>query len=220
MNLTPAKTPMVVKKMFPNYIWDIKTAQKDLYLTFDDGPTPEITEWVLKTLKKYNAKATFFCIGNNVKKHPDIFDKIIENGHSIGNHTNNHLKGWKVSTETYLQDVEEAQKNINPQIQNSKSEARNQIQNKLFRPPYGKLKPKQGTELIKLGYKIIMWHVLSIDWDKNLSKKDCLNNVINNAIEGSIVVFHDSLKAESNLKYALPKTLEYFSKKGFVFKSL
>lgn len=211
MNLTPAKTPLVVKKMFPNYVWDINTSKKELFLTFDDGPTPDITEWTLNTLHKFDAKATFFCIGNNVEKHPEIFKKIVEKGHAVGNHTHNHLKGWKTSTEDYLKNVDDAQNIIN---QNSP------VKNLLFRPPYGKLKPNQGNELIKQGYTIIMWHVLSIDWDKNTSKETCLNNVINNAKEGSIMVFHDSIKAEKNLKYALPKTLEFFSEKGFEFKSI
>lgn len=207
MNIVPASTPLVIKKMFPNYVWNIETDQNALYLTFDDGPTPGVTEWVLDILQKFNAQATFFCIGDNIKKYPDIFKKIVANGHTVGNHTHNHLKGWKTPTPSYLRNVEQAQQTINQKPS-------------LFRPPYGKLKPKQGTELTKLGYKIIMWSVLSFDWDKSISQSDCFNNVKNHANPGGIIVFHDSLKAENNLRYALPKTLEYFKEKGFTFKKL
>ncbi|WP_353776855.1 polysaccharide deacetylase family protein [Winogradskyella sp. 3972H.M.0a.05] len=211
MDLTPAKTPKVVKSLFPSYVWDIPSKhQKTIYLTFDDGPTPEVTEWVMDTLKAYNAKATFFCIGNNVEKHPDIFKKLIDEGHAIGNHTFNHLKGWKVKTSTYLEDVEHTKTIFSS---NSKTTS-------LFRPPYGKLKPKQGRKLQKLGYKIMMWDVLSFDWSKEVSEIQCLENVISNATSGSIVVFHDSLKAKDNLEFALPKVLEYYSKEGYSFKAI
>ena len=213
MTIVPVKTPRVVKEMFPNYVWDIPTSGKDIYLTFDDGPSPEITDWTLDTLHRYNAKATFFCIGNNVEKHPDIFQRIISEGHAIGNHTHNHIKGWKTKTKDYLENIEEAQHIINAQIQNSEF----RIQ-KFFRPPYGQIKPKQGKQLIKLGYKIIMWNVLSFDWDKAVSKEKCLDNVISNATNGSIIVFHDSVKASKNMQYALPKVLEHFKSKGFNFK--
>lgn len=215
MGLTPVKIPLVAKKMFPNYVWDISSEEKTIYLTFDDGPTPEITNWVLKTLKAYNAKATFFCIGKNIKNHPDIFQNILKDGHSIGNHTHNHIKGWKTKTNDYLLNIDKAQKIIENQIQDSEF----RIQS-LFRPPYGQIKPKQGKQLIKLGYKIIMWDVLSFDWDKNVSKETCLNNVISKATSGSIIVFHDSIKASKNMKYALPKVLDYFSNKGYRFKAI
>ena len=197
--------------MFPNYVWDIQTNTKDLYLTFDDGPTPEITNWTLGLLKDYNAKATFFCIGANIEKHPDIFQNIIKDGHAIGNHTQNHVKGWKTKTKTYIAEVLEAEKQI--ELQQFKSSL-------LFRPPYGQIKPKQGKKLMALDYKIIMWDVLSFDWQKEISEDDCLNNVISKSKEGSIIVFHDSVKASKNMMYALPKVLEYFSKAGFQFKSL
>jgi len=205
MNLTPVKTPLVVKKMFPNFIWDIPTTNKEIYLTFDDGPTPEITNWTLDILKQYEAKATFFCIGNNVEKYPSVFKNIIDAGHSIGNHTQNHVKGWKTSLEDYLKDISHAQKIIS---------------SKLFRPPYGQITLKQGNALIALGYKVVMWNVLSIDWDMFVSRKTCLKNVISKAESGSIVVFHDSVKASKNMQYALPKVLEYFSEKGYSFKAL
>jgi len=205
MNFTPPKTPLVVKKLFPNYIWDIPVSQKEIYLTFDDGPTPDITNWTLDVLKKYNAKATFFCVGENIKKHPEIFQKIIDQGHMIGNHTQNHIKGWKTTTQEYLNNIEEASKLMST---------------KLFRPPYGQITPKQGKELISLGYHIVMWNVLSIDWDSSISKETCLSNVINNTQPGSIIVFHDSEKASKNMQYALPKVLEHFSNKGYLFKSI
>lgn len=222
MNLTPVKAPLVVQKLFPKYTWEIASNTKEIYLTFDDGPTPEITNWVLNTLKQYQAKATFFCIGNNIEKHPEIFQNIIQEGHAIGNHTHNHVKGWKTSVPQYLDNVEKAQQIIDlnkPNTADNKSEDTT-THTKLFRPPYGQITPKQGTTLIKLGYKIIMWSVLSIDWDKFVSRKVCLSNVITKAGSGSIIVFHDSIKASKNMQYALPKVLEYYSKKGYTFKSL
>ena len=211
MNLTPVKTPLVVKKIFPQYTWEIFSNTKEIYLTFDDGPTPEITNWVLDLLKQYNAKATFFCIGNNIEKYPNIFQNIINNGHAIGNHTYNHIKGWKTSTKEYLRNT----KLTHDLVLNN-----NKIKLSLFRPPYGQITPKQGSELIKLGYKIIMWSVLSIDWDDFVSRKVCLNNIITKANSGSIIVFHDSVKASKNMQYALPKVLEHFSKKGYTFKAI
>ena len=205
MNLTPIRTPLVVKKLFPNFIWDMPDTTKDIYLTFDDGPTPEITQWTLDTLKQYQAKATFFCIGSNVKKHPDIFEHILAEGHTIGNHTHHHVKGWKTPVDLYLEDVKKATKYIN---------------SKLFRPPYGQITPKQGARLIDLGYKIVMWNVLSIDWDASVSKETCLKNVITKTKSGSIIVFHDSVKASKNMQYALPKVLDHFSKKGYCFKGI
>lgn len=215
MTLTPVKTPLVAKKMFPNYVWDIPTNDKVLYLTFDDGPTPEITNWTLNTLKEYNAKATFFCIGNNIEKHPEIFQNILNEGHAIGNHTNNHIKGWKTKAKDYIENTLEAENIITNQIQDSEFRVQN-----FFRPPYGQITPKQGNKLLELNYKIIMWDVLSFDWDKDVSKETCLKNVTSNATNGSIVVFHDSIKASKNMQYALPKVMEYYNEKGFVFKSL
>ena len=218
MSLTPIKTPLIAKKIFPNYVWKINTNKPIIYLTFDDGPTPEITNWTLKTLKQYNAKATFFCIGNNVEKHSDIFQHILNEGHTIGNHTYNHLKGWKTKTEDYLNNIKKAKKTIDHQYLNNKQTEL--ATTTLFRPPYGRIRPKQAKELRKLGYKIIMWDILSFDWDKKTSKETCLNHVVTKASNGSIIVFHDSIKASKNMQYALPKVLEYFSNKGFSFKSL
>ena len=206
MNLTPVTTPKLAKTLFPDMVWDLPSKEKVIYLTFDDGPTPVITDWTLDVLKQYNAKATFFCIGKNVDEHPTIFKRILNEGHSIGNHTQNHLKGWKTSTKKYLNNIE------NSQLLTHNS--------KLFRPPYGQIKPKQAKRLIQLGYKVIMWKVLAIDWDVSVSKEQCLENVVNNTSSGDIVVFHDSIKAANNMQYALPKVLEYFTEKGFEFKRI
>ncbi|WP_158845671.1 polysaccharide deacetylase family protein [Algibacter sp. L1A34] len=218
MTLTPVKTPFVVKKMFPNYIWDIATNKKIIYLTFDDGPTLEITNWTLDTLKKYNAKATFFCIGNNIEKNPEIFKDIIKHGHAIGNHTQNHAKGWKTSTVDYLSDVEQAEQNIQKEKPQQHTSTSKSV--KLFRPPYGKIRSNQGKQIINLGYKIIMWDILSFDWEHKISKETCFKNVISKTKNGSIVVFHDSVKASRNMQYTLPKVLKHFSEQGFIFKSL
>ena len=215
MNLTPITTPKLAKSLFPDLVWDLPSKEKVIYLTFDDGPTPLITNWALDVLKQYDAKATFFCIGKNVDEHPSIFKRILTENHSIGNHTHNHLKGWKTKTANYLANVDEAQRTINSQIINQQSTITN-----LFRPPYGQIKPKQAKQLMHLGYKIIMWKVLSVDWDASVSNKKCLENIINNTVSGDIVVFHDSIKAANNMQYALPKVLEYFNKKGFEFKRI
>lgn len=216
MILFPVKTPQFIKRIFPNYVWDFSSKDKILYLTFDDGPTPEITNWTLNTLKQYNAKATFFCIGNNIEKHPEIFNSIIEEGHHIGNHTHNHVKGWKTTKRAYINNVEQAQDTIVKSITKNKHLPKTN----LFRPPFGKIKNSQAKALIKLKYKIIMWSVISIDWDKKLSKEQCLKNVIKYAKNGNIIVFHDSIKASKNMTYALPKVLEHFNNKGYIFKSI
>ncbi|MCB4799862.1 polysaccharide deacetylase family protein [Neotamlana laminarinivorans] len=214
MNIIPIKTPLVVKKIFSKYIWDIPTTKRVLYLTFDDGPTPEITHWVLKTLKQYQAKATFFCIGNNVEKHPEILKDIITEGHIVGNHTHNHLKGWKTSKKLYLENTLKAQKTISSVFDTFMHTSN------LFRPPYGKITNKQGKKLLAIDYKIIMWDVISFDWDKNITPETCLNNVIKKAKSGSIIVFHDSVKAQKNMTYALPKVLEHFYNLGFTFEAI
>ncbi len=216
------KTPEIIQSIFSNYTWKIATNKKEIYLTFDDGPIPKITPWVLKTLEKFNAKATFFCVGDNIKKHPEVFKQIINHGHSIGNHTFNHLQGWKTNTYNYLQNIEKTETVINRlKTEDRKPSTINQQPtNNLFRPPYGKIKSKQAKALQSKGYKIIMWDVLSADFDQKISPEKCYQNVIKNAQNGSIVVFHDSEKAFKNLEYTLPKVLEYFTKEGYVFKAL
>ncbi len=203
------KTPWWLKKIYPSYIWDIKTGQKVIYLTFDDGPHETATPFVLDQLKKYDAKASFFCIGKNVAAYPDIYKRILEEGHSTGNHTYNHLNGWKTPDETYLKDVAEAAKHID---------------SSLFRPPYGRIRSFQARNIpaaIKdTSAKIIMWDILSGDFDNTITKDQCLQNVALNIKQGSIVVFHDSEKAFPLLEFCLPKTLEVFSAKGFRFERL
>lgn len=223
MKFSWVKTNWLVKKIFSKYIWDLPNNENKIYLTFDDGPTPEITEWTLNQLKNYNAKATFFCIGDNVRKYPEVFNKVIEEGHSIGNHTFNHLNGWKTSNETYIKNVELCFNEcsvLSVQCSVKSNFQLNTEHCQLFRPPYGKIKPTQSKNLRKQGYKIIMWDVLSEDFDTTISKEKCLKNVINNMQSGSIIVFHDSIKAFTNLEYTLPKVLEIGSKKGFVFDAI
>ena len=201
------KTPWLLKKLYSECIWDVKTDEKILYLTFDDGPNPQATPFVLQELKKYNAKATFFCIGKNVKEYFDIYKQIISDGHKPGNHTYNHLNGWKTTDKKYLEDIRLAA---------------NIIDTELFRPPYGKITKFQVNALQGEKYKLktIMWDVLSGDFDEKLTPENCYLNVINKAKPGSVVVFHDSLKAFPRLEYTLPRVLEFFSQKGYQFKFL
>jgi peptidoglycan/xylan/chitin deacetylase (PgdA/CDA1 family) len=215
------KTPNLLKIIFNKWVWSFYTNEKIIYLTFDDGPTPEITEWTLNQLKKYKAKATFFCIGKNVAKHPEIFQKIIEEQHSVGNHTQNHLNGWKTTTQDYFINFKEADQTISNNFKRYSKLETNTIQAvKLFRPPYGKISLKESKQIRNKGYKIIMWDVLSADFDTSISSNKCLKNVIKNTKNGSIVVFHDSLKASEKLKFVLPKILEYYSEKGYSFKKI
>ena len=192
------KTPKLVQRYFRKRVWAFSSQADRIYLTFDDGPIPEVTIWVLQELKKYNAKATFFCIGDNVRKHPKIFQQIVDDDHAFGNHTFHHLNGWNTSSEDFMNDVTQAEEIIN---------------SKLFRPPYGKLTGKQAALLRERGFSIIMWNVLSADFDIKISKEQCLQNVLKNIQPGSIIVFHDSLKAEENLKYTLPKVLQFIAEK-------
>ncbi|WP_121905788.1 polysaccharide deacetylase family protein [Ulvibacter antarcticus] len=200
--------PKLVQRMFPKRVWAFSDKNNTVYLTFDDGPIPEVTPWVLSLLKEHNAKATFFCIGENITKHPDIFERIISEGHSFGNHTFHHLNGWKTETLDYLKDCElfeEAISKVDPKMMKSP----------LFRPPYGRLNSKQSRQIQNKGYKIIMWDVLSYDYNSNVSEEKCLQNVLKAIQPGSIVVFHDSLKAANNMKYALPKLLKFIENKGW-----
>ncbi|WP_341273007.1 polysaccharide deacetylase family protein [Aquimarina brevivitae] len=203
-----------MKWLFPKYRWSFAVDAQDkvAYLTFDDGPIPEITEYVLKELKRYNAKATFFCIGQNIAKHPNIFSEIISQGHQIGNHTYDHLEAWRTGTETYISNVLLCQEEIQKNWNSTKTSAP-----KLFRPPYGQISKSKCTQLIALGYEIILWDVLSKDWVTNRKESYYVNNVIKNTLPGSIIVFHDSLKAERNLKTTLPRVLQELGKQGYRF---
>lgn len=198
------KTPQLIQNLFPNFTWRIPTQEKVLYLTFDDGPIPEVTPWVLEQLAAYNAKATFFCVGENIKKHPEVFQQVVDQGHAVGNHTYHHLNGWATDNIPYFHDVRHGA---------------NKVQTVLFRPPYGRLKPKQA-QFLSRHYRIVMWDVLSGDFDASISPEQCLENVVNNANPGSIVVFHDSLKTEGKLSYVLPKVLEHFAALGYQFGHL
>lgn len=203
------KTPWLLKKLYPKLVWNINNnnASRCIYLTFDDGPIPIVTPYVLNILKQYNAKATFFCIGDNVRRHPDIFEQVKNEGHAIGNHTYNHLKGWDTDDQTYLNNFLQADKLLDA---------------KLFRPPYGRMKRSQAKLLqcTKPGLEIVMWSVLSGDFDLNLKPEKCLDNVISNTKPGDIVLFHDSLKAKERMEYALPRAMELWSREGYAFESL
>jgi peptidoglycan/xylan/chitin deacetylase (PgdA/CDA1 family) len=203
------KTNFLMRALYPNFVWRKASEDKKIYLTFDDGPIPEITEFVLENLAKYQAKATFFCIGENIKKHPDIFKKLLNDGHSIGNHTFNHLKGWNTENGIYLRNIEQCREQILSQ----------KCQTNLFRPPYGRIKRSQAKALLP-DYQIIMWDVLSGDFSLKLSPETVLRKTIKYTEAGSIVLFHDSIKANENMSFALPRFLEYFSEKGFQFVKL
>jgi len=207
------KTPSLIPLVYRNQIWSFSSRKRNIYLTFDDGPTPNITDWVLDILQQYNAQATFFCIGKNIENHPEIFKQIIADNHLIGNHSHNHLNGWNTNTEMYLENIKKTENTL--QLFSFST-----FQQKLFRPPYGKIKPSQAKKLRKKGYKIVLWDVLSADFDQSISKATCLENVLKNTENGSIIVFHDSVKAESNLKYTLPKVLAHFSERGFIFRRI
>ena len=187
------KTPLFAQYLFKRLIWRFVDTKK-VHLTFDDGPVPEATPWVLDVLKEADIKATFFCVGENVKKYPEIYQRILDEGHAVGNHTYNHLNAWKTKSKEYLDNVELAS---------------NEIDSKLFRPPYGKLSPKLSKK-IEADYDIIMWDILSGDFDSNISAEKCLTNVTSKAREGSIIVFHDSKKAIDKLKFVLPRVIEFF----------
>lgn len=198
----------IFRIFYPSLLWEMpKTGEKTLYLTFDDGPHPLITPKVLEILRRYDAKATFFCIGNNVQKYPATFELIKKEGHSVGSHTFNHENGWKSDTDAYIK---------------SFNEANALIHSNLFRPPHGKLKRSQLKKLPTANCQLVTvaWSVIAYDWDHALSPEDVYQNVIKNASDGSIVTFHDSLKAYNNMIYALPKVLEYYYNKGFIFKAL
>ncbi|MEP6746552.1 MAG: polysaccharide deacetylase family protein [Bacteroidota bacterium] len=201
------KTPWWIKKwLYPDYLWSMPRNQKKIYLTFDDGPQPLVTPFVLDILKKYNATATFFCIGKNVAAHPDIYKRILTEGHATGNHTYNHLNGWKTKDKTYFENI---------------IQASNYIDSRLFRPPYGRITRFQAKQVAeKMDYTIVMWSVLSADFDVRITPQKCWSNVKRSAGNGSVIVFHDSEKAMERMGYALTEALEYFSKKGFVFEKL
>ena len=198
------RPPSLLTRALSRMTWDFYGDHQDVYLTFDDGPTPGVTPWVLNKLDEAGAKATFFCLGRNVDKHPELLKQILDAGHSIGNHSYSHLKGFRTSVKRYMDDIELAS---------------NLIDSKLFRPPYGRILPGQVKAVLEQ-YDLIMWDVLSIDYNTSLDGNRVLQNVIRNVKPGSIIVFHDSDKASDNLYFALPRTLEFLKEKGFKPKAI
>lgn len=205
------KTPFWLKLLYPSFIWNKSREDKKIFLTFDDGPIPVVTAFVLEQLQHYKAKATFFCVGDNIEKYPHVFNKIVSQGHRVGNHTFNHLNGWKEKDDVYCNNIAYCQSTID-----SLYTAKDRL---LLRPPYGKIKRSQAKRL-RDKYDVIMWDVLSGDYDDALNEERCLKKTIRATRNGSIVVFHDSIKAEKNLRYCLPRFLSHFAEKGYSFESL
>lgn len=200
-----------MRAIYPDFIWKIPEKDKVIYLTFDDGPIPEVTEFVLEQLDLFQAKATFFCIGNNIEKNPGIFSKLVEKQHGIGNHTFNHLRGWNTEKDEYLENFSKCHELISSQSGIAAPQ--------LFRPPYGRIKKSQAREIIK-SHQIVMWDVLTGDFSRELSPETILRKSIKYTENGSIVLFHDSIKASPNMSFALPRFLEHFSEKGYQFLPL
>ena len=200
-------TPTWVQRLYPDFIWNIETTKKEIFLTFDDGPIPEVTEYVLEQLESYDAKATFFCVGENLQKHLDIAKRVVEAGHTLGNHTFNHLKGWETNNAIYNENVNRCEEQLG-ELQDSQL---------LFRPPYGRIKRSQGAAL--KNYKIIMWNRLSWDFGNNLNTRNALRHLVKSPV-GSILVFHDNQKSFKNMSVLLPQVLKYFKENGFEFRSL
>jgi peptidoglycan/xylan/chitin deacetylase (PgdA/CDA1 family) len=201
------KTPWWLKKLYPGCVWDMPIKEKTLYLTFDDGPHPTITPFILEQLKKYDAKATFFCIGDNAAKYPDAFQQVIDEGHAVGNHSFHHINGWKNSGKDYLNDIKKAGEYIH---------------SNLFRPPYGRIKRSQ-LNLLRHGENkmtVVMWNILAGDWDQSLDPALCFERVKRKVSDGDIIVFHDSEKAWVRMSYSLPKLLEYYTSKGYCFSKI
>lgn len=204
VNMYLTKTSGLIKQFYRDYVWSIDTKEKTLFLTFDDGPHPEFTPWVLEQLAAYDAQATFFLIGQNAEKHPELVQRILAEGHAVGNHTYSHANGWDVKNTHYWRNVLACQ---------------NIYQTHMFRPPYGKIKRSQAKALQKR-FKVIMWDVLSWDFEESVSPEQCLKNVTDHAEKGSIIVFHDSEKASRNMQYALPRVLEKYANEGYRFATL
>ncbi|MBK6985013.1 MAG: polysaccharide deacetylase family protein [Bacteroidetes bacterium] len=198
------RPPQLLRALYKGSLWRMDKKEPTIYLTFDDGPIPELTEWVLDVLKEYQIKATFFCVGDNIVKNPSIFQRIKSEGHQVGNHTFNHMKGWEVKNAMYVENTERCQE---------------LTKTNLFRPPYGRIKKSQYKILAK-DYKVVFWDVLSYDYDKLTSSKKCLDNSIKYTRNGSIIVFHDNIKAQKNLKFALPQYIEHFLKLNYKFATL
>lgn len=201
--------PSWLPKLFKNYTWKINTTEPTIYLTFDDGPDPKPTRFVLDTLLQYHAKATFFCVGENIQKHRKVAQEIINQGHVLANHTMNHLKGWQTSHDVYVKNTNKCQETLEEYSTSS-----------LFRPPYGRITKSQTKSLKEAGYEIIMWDLISYDYDDKIDINQALKQLIRNSKPGSIVVFHDSSKAWKQLKIMLPKYMHALNKQGYSFKSI
>ncbi len=197
------KPPRLIRKLMPSLVWDIP-CEGCVHLTFDDGPTPGITEWILDELERHGAKATFFCLGKNVERYPELYRRIIDGGHRVGNHSYSHAKGWEATRRAYARNVERA-----AQL----------IPGDLFRPPYGRISPGQAR-LLGLRYKIVMWNIISRDYSRHVTPEKCLENVTKHVRSGDIVVFHDSEKAFGNLRFALPETLKFLHDHGMKSKAI
>ena len=198
--------PALIRWLYRSCVWQMPSAEPAVYLTFDDGPHPEITPWVLEQLRKWNVRATFFCIGARVVQYPEIMAQILQEGHTVGNHTHTHLNGWKATDKVYLQDIEQA---------------REFIPSGLFRPPYGRIRQSQIKELVhSFGDRVVMWSLLSGDFDRSLSGEQCMRNVLTTIRSGDIVVFHDSEKAWERLEYCLPRILAYIKEQNWEGKRL
>jgi peptidoglycan/xylan/chitin deacetylase (PgdA/CDA1 family) len=195
------RAPGVLRLLFPEFVWRYNSGEKKVYLTFDDGPIPESTLWTLDMLKERNVKATFFCVGDNVRKYPDLFRKIVEDGHAVGNHTHNHLRGWQEDSLKYIENVIMASEYIN---------------SRLFRPPYGMIKRSQAKHLLQ-EYKVVMWDVLSGDYRKDISPQRCFEDVYKKVRPGSIILFHNHKKSEENMRYAVPRLIDTLRMDGYEF---
>lgn len=198
------QVPELVKQIWRTPVWRIKSSEKALFITFDDGPNPYVTPQILEILDAYNAKATFFCVGENVKKYSDVFEMVKSKGHNVGNHTYSHLKGTKTTTKEYIEDIKKAS---------------NLIQSKLFRPPYGKIKFRQINRL-KKDFNIILWDFITYDYNSKKSPNEIIREIKRRSRNGSIVVFHDSEKAKENVLTVLPLALEFWKKEGYAFKTI
>ena len=201
------KTPAAFRLLFPNILWRKRTKNKEIFLTFDDGPIPEATPWILDLLDQYNAKATFFMVGENIERYPEVYKEVIERGHAVGNHTRNHLNGWATLDKDYIENTAAAERLLAGASQ------------KLFRPPHGRIKPSQYAKM-KADYKIVMWDVLSGDFDRSISEEYCLKKTIGATQRGSIVLFHDSVKTIDLVKVVLPRYLKHFAQLKYSFQSL
>jgi peptidoglycan/xylan/chitin deacetylase (PgdA/CDA1 family) len=197
----------LLRQVYPDCLWRVSTRDKKAYLTFDDGPHPVATPFVLDQLKQAGAKGTFFCLGKNVAAYPDIYRRILQEGHAVGNHTFNHLNGWKTPDDKYFEDILAAKKYID---------------SPLFRPPYGRISRWQLQQLPKkaLQLKPVMWTILSGDFDPSIPAKKCLENVVRPMKKGAIVVFHDSEKALPHLTFALPRVIQFLHESGYIMEKI